>query len=53
MEKKLIWMGLFVGSLVGSFLPSLWGDSMLSMWSVVLSAVGGIAGIWLGYRLSN
>ena len=53
MEKKLIWLGLAVGSAVGSYIPMLWGDPAFSMASVLLSAVGGIFGIWLGFRLGR
>ncbi len=52
-SKQLIWLGLFVGSTAGSFIPLLWGGSALSLSSVFLSAAGGVLGIWLGYRISN
>jgi hypothetical protein len=52
-SKALIWIFLFIGSTVGGFIPTLWGDSFLSLWSVVLTAVGGIIGIYIGYKLSN
>jgi len=51
--KSLIWIGVFVGSAVGGYIPLLWGDSMFSMTSVILSTVGGIAGIWCGWKLSQ
>jgi len=51
--KSLIWIGVLVGSTIGSFIPSLWGAGYLSMSSVILSTVGGIAGIWAGFRLSQ
>ena len=50
--KKLIYLGLFIGSTVGGYLPTLWGDTFLSFSSVILTAVGGIAGIYVGYKLS-
>ncbi len=53
MIKKFIWGGFFVGSAVGGYLPALWGGSTLSLSGVLLSFVGGIAGIWLGYRLGR
>ena len=53
MTKKFIWGGFFVGSALGGYLPELWGGGSLSMSGVLLSFVGGIAGIWLGYRLSR
>ncbi len=51
--KKLIWLGMFIGSTIGGMLPSMWGDDMLSVTGVLLSAVGGLAGIWAGYRVSR
>ena len=53
MTKKFIWGGFFVGSSVGGYLPSLWGGSALSMSGILLSFVGGVAGVWLGYRLAR
>jgi uncharacterized membrane protein YoaK (UPF0700 family) len=53
METKLIWLGMFVGSTIGGFVPMLWGAGALSFSSVFLSAAGGILGIWLGYRLGH
>lgn len=52
-SKSLIWIGMIVGSTIGSYVPNLWGAGFLSMWSITLSAVGGIGGIWLGFKLSN
>ncbi len=49
----MIWLGMIVGSAVGGFLPVLWGGSELSMASIILTAVGGFAGIWLGLKLSQ
>lgn len=51
--KKFIWLGLFVGSTIGGYLPVLWGDSVFSYSSIFFSAVGGIAGIWAGYKLGQ
>ena len=52
-SKKLIWVGFFVGSTIGGMLPSMWGDDMLSASGFVWSLVGGIAGIWAGYRIAK
>ena len=51
-RKKAIWGGMMLGSTVGGFLPLLWGDSALSFSSILLTAVGGIVGIWVGLRVS-
>jgi hypothetical protein len=42
-----------IGSAAGGYIPVLWGDSFFSMWSVILTALGGIAGIYVGFKLSN
>jgi hypothetical protein len=49
--KQAVWFGMIVGSLFGQLLPMLWGDSMLSFSSIVLSTIFGIAGIWLAYKM--
>jgi uncharacterized membrane protein len=51
--KQLVWFGMFVGTTVGGMVPSLWGAGVFSFWSVILSAVGGILGIYAGYRLGR
>lgn len=52
-SKRLIWLGMFLGSTLGSYIPSLWGADMFSASSLILGAVGGIVGIWVGFRLSH
>ncbi len=42
-----------VGSAIGGYIPNLWGAGFLSFSSIILTAVGGIAGIWLGFRLGG
>ena len=51
--KSLIWIFMIVGSWIGSLVPSLWGAGMFSLSSVLLSAVGGFAGIYVGYRTAQ
>jgi hypothetical protein len=51
--KSLITIGLIVGSTLGGVVPMLWGDGGLSMSSVFLGGIGGLLGIWGGYRLSR
>ena len=53
MQQKFIWGGLFIGSSLGGYIPSLWGAGIFSVSGVLLSAVGGILGIWLGYRIGK
>ncbi len=53
MNKFIIGIGMFVGSTIGSYIPALWGGSVLSFTSIVFSVIGGLVGIWLGYRVSK
>jgi len=53
MSRKAIWLGVLIGSALGGCLPSLWHAGPFSMWSILLSAVGGLAGIWLAYRMTR
>jgi len=51
--KGLVWMGLFVGSAIGGLIPLIWGASLLSFYSSIFGAIGGLLGIWIGYRLTQ
>jgi len=51
MSKKFKLAGFFLGSSIGGMVPAIWGGDLLSIWSFVLSFVGGIAGIWIGSRV--
>jgi hypothetical protein len=48
----LIWIGMLAGSVLGGFVPGLWGSGVLSLGSIACSGIGGAAGIWIGYRLT-
>lgn len=52
MAKTIIIIFMAVGSYAGSYLPVLWGGSVLSVSSILLGAAGGFAGIWLGYKIA-
>ena len=51
MRKGPTYIGGFVGSFGGSLIPSLWGAGQLSVSSVAFFVIGGLAGIWLAYRV--
>jgi hypothetical protein len=53
MTRKFVWIGLFVGSAIGNMLPMLWGGDAISISGVLFSMIGGIVGIWLGYRIGQ
>jgi uncharacterized membrane protein YeaQ/YmgE (transglycosylase-associated protein family) len=46
-------MGLCIGSLIGGYVPTLFGAGFLSMWGVVGSTVGAILGLWITYRIAT
>lgn len=50
MMKKYIWLGFLIGSTFGGMIPGMWGADYFSMWGLLFSALGGIAGIWVGYK---
>jgi len=52
-EKSIIMLGMFIGSSIGGYLPSLFGASLFSLWSVFSTAIGGIIGIYLAYKWLN
>ncbi len=41
---------MVVGSTIGGYIPGIFGAGFLSLWGIVGSAVGGIAGIWIAYK---
>jgi uncharacterized membrane protein YeaQ/YmgE (transglycosylase-associated protein family) len=53
MDKRVLWLCLLVGSTVGGFVPELWGASALGAASLLLSAVGAIAGVFVAARISE
>ena len=52
MGRSVIGLCVIVGSTVGSLVPSLWGASSFGLSSLLLAAVGGAAGVFVGARLS-
>jgi hypothetical protein len=53
MDRRVIWICVFAGSIVGGLVPELWGGSAFGGMSLLFSAVGGFAGLWLGARLAS
>lgn len=50
-SKTLIWGGMFIGSTIGGVLPYLWSGGPMSY--IFFSALGGIGGVWVGYKLAK
>lgn len=53
MMKTFVMTGMIVGSIVGGYLPALWGGNVFSMSSLFLSALGAFVGIWAGYKAAT
>lgn len=52
--KTLVWIGVTVGGLLGSWLGSaLDHGNIFGAWTLLLGTVGSIVGIWAGYKLGN
>lgn len=52
-ERKIIWLLLFVGSIIGSWVASMMGFGLFSIWSIVISTIGGALGILIGYKINT
>jgi hypothetical protein len=53
MTKKWIMLGMIVGSVAGSYVPALWGSSAFSPISFFFAGLGGLIGIWAGYKIAE
>lgn len=51
--KQMIWLGMIVGSTIGGFIPVLWGAGMLSFSSIIFSALGAMAGIYVAFKMTH
>lgn len=51
--KFLVFLGMTIGSIIGGYIPVLWGAGLLSYSSVFFSGVGAILGIIIVYKLSS
>lgn len=52
-SRKLIWLGMFVGSAIGGYIPSLWGAGFMSGSAIISTTIGGLLGIWAGFKLGG
>lgn len=53
MDKKFIFLGAIIGSIIGKFLPDLFGVGDFSMISFISTAIGGFLGIWITFKILN
>jgi hypothetical protein len=53
MGRSVIGLSGGFGMFVGGYVPVLWGASSFSIESFLFGAIGAIAGIWAGIRVSE
>jgi hypothetical protein len=51
--RRVIWLSATMGMIVGGAVPALWGGSQIGVASLFLGTLGGIAGVWAGFYLTN
>ncbi len=53
MNKPLLYTLITIGGTIGGYLPTLLGASGFSIWAIIGSTIGGIAGIVVAVKISN
>jgi phage tail tape-measure protein len=53
MQKKMIFLGMIVGSIAGGYAPVIFGVGIFSITSIITSVLGGFLGIYIGYKIST
>lgn len=52
--KTYIWIGVTIGGILGGLLGTVLDHGNgLGAWSLALSTIGSLAGIWAGYKIGN
>lgn len=52
-SKGLVSAGILIGSILGGYLPVLFGVDPFSYLSILGSGIGGILGLFLAVKISN
>jgi hypothetical protein len=52
MDRRVVWIFVGVGMVVGGFVPLVWGGSALGLASLVFGSLGGVAGLWVAAKLT-
>ena len=51
MDRRVVWLFVGVGMIVGGLVPVVWGGSALGLASLVFGSLCGVAGLWLATKL--
>jgi len=49
--KAAVWIGVILGSIIGGYIPSIFGASLFSYWGILTSGLGSIIGIFIAVKL--
>lgn len=52
-RKSLVILGMIIGSLIGGYIPVIFGAGLLSYSSVLGNGLGGIIGVLIAYKLTE
>jgi len=44
---------MFVGGIIGGYIPLIWGSSYFSFSSIIFNAIGALVGIWVAFRITH
>jgi hypothetical protein len=53
MNKFVMYTFVTIGGLVGAYIPTFFGADGFSVWAIIGSTIGGLAGIWVAYKISQ
>lgn len=51
--KTIVWISVLVFSIIGGYIPVIFGSSLISTWSILGNGTGGLIGIWIGFKIGN
>ncbi len=52
-SKRTIYFGMFIGGLIGGYVPALWGAGVFSFSSLLGNAIGAIVGIYIAFKMTR
>jgi hypothetical protein len=52
-SKRIIYIGMFLGGMLGGYIPTVFGTQYFSMWSIFGNAIGALFGIYIAFKLSR